>query len=160
MHLLINLLKPIGSPMTGVNLPMNWPYFAETLVHLSLCSCRERSRSSMQGYKQTYWSFPAVFKLLWALKGCPYSTALHQHSPLHTRIVYPFSSELGWQLIKLTKICYLPCKEHYARIRGVVVNYLASQARDHGVVSHQHLKDSWHIWRHLIAWLFPNLSCS
>ena len=35
------------------------------------------------------------------------------------------------------------------RIRGVVANYLASQARDPGIDSHQHLKDSWHIWRHL-----------
>ena len=37
----------------------------------------------------------------------------------------------------------------YPRIRGVVANYLASQARDPGIDSHQHLKDSWHIWRHL-----------
>ena len=36
-----------------------------------------------------------------------------------------------------------------SRIRGVVANYLASQARDTGIDSHQHLKDSWHIWRHL-----------
>ena len=36
-----------------------------------------------------------------------------------------------------------------SRIRGVVANYLASQARDPGIDSHQHLKDSWHIWRHL-----------
>ena len=36
-----------------------------------------------------------------------------------------------------------------SRIRGVVANYLASQARDSGIDSHQHLKDSWHIWRHL-----------
>ena len=35
------------------------------------------------------------------------------------------------------------------RIRGVVANYLASQARDPGIDSHQNLKDSWHIWRHL-----------
>ena len=39
---------------------------------------------------------------------------------------------------------------HYlSRIRGVVANYLASQARDPGIDSLQHLKDSWHIWRHL-----------
>ena len=36
-----------------------------------------------------------------------------------------------------------------SRIRGVVANYLASQARDPGIDSHQHLKDTWHIWRHL-----------
>ena len=36
-----------------------------------------------------------------------------------------------------------------SRLRGVEVNYLASQARDPGIDSHQHLKDSWHIWRHL-----------
>ena len=30
----------------------------------------------------------------------------------------------------------------FSRIRGVVVNYLASQARDPGIDSHQHLKDS------------------
>ena len=36
-----------------------------------------------------------------------------------------------------------------SRIRGVVANYLASQVRDPGIDSHQHLKDSWHIWRHL-----------
>ena len=36
-----------------------------------------------------------------------------------------------------------------SRIRGVVANYLASQARDLGIDSHQHQKDSWHIWRHL-----------
>ena len=36
-----------------------------------------------------------------------------------------------------------------SRIRGVVANYLASQARDPGIDSHQHLKDSWHIWHHL-----------
>ena len=36
-----------------------------------------------------------------------------------------------------------------SRIRGVVANYLASQARDPVIDSHQHLKDSWHIWRHL-----------
>ena len=29
-----------------------------------------------------------------------------------------------------------------SRIRGVVVNYLASQTRDPGIDSHQHLKDS------------------
>ena len=40
-------------------------------------------------------------------------------------------------------------KNHLSRIRGVVANYLASQARDPGIDSHQHLKDSWHIWRHL-----------
>ena len=28
------------------------------------------------------------------------------------------------------------------RIRGVVANYLASQVRDPGIDSHQHLKDS------------------
>ena len=37
----------------------------------------------------------------------------------------------------------------WSRIRGVVANYLASQVRDPGIDSHQHLKDSWHIWRHL-----------
>ena len=37
----------------------------------------------------------------------------------------------------------------WSRIRGVVANYLASQARDPRIDSHQHLKDSWHIWRHL-----------
>ena len=36
-----------------------------------------------------------------------------------------------------------------SRIRGVVANYLASQVRDPGIDSHQHQKDSWHIWRHL-----------
>ena len=30
-----------------------------------------------------------------------------------------------------------------------MANYLASQARDPGIDSHQHLKDTWHIWRHL-----------
>ena len=40
-------------------------------------------------------------------------------------------------------------KQESSRIRGVVANYLASQARDPGIDSHQHLKDSWHIWRHL-----------
>ena len=39
-----------------------------------------------------------------------------------------------------------PC---LSRIRGVVANYLASQARDPGIDSNQHLEDSWHIWRHL-----------
>ena len=34
------------------------------------------------------------------------------------------------------------------RIRGVVANYLASQASDPGIDSHQHQKDSWLIWRH------------
>ena len=38
---------------------------------------------------------------------------------------------------------------HMSRIRGVVANYLASQVRDPEINSHQHLKDSWHIWRHL-----------
>ena len=37
----------------------------------------------------------------------------------------------------------------FSSIRGVVANYLASQVRDPGIDSHQHLKDSWHIWRHL-----------
>ena len=36
-----------------------------------------------------------------------------------------------------------------SRIRGVVANYLASQARDPGIDSHQHQKDSCHTWRHL-----------
>ena len=36
-----------------------------------------------------------------------------------------------------------------SRVCGVVANYLASQARDPGIDSHQHQKDSWHIWRHL-----------
>ena len=36
-----------------------------------------------------------------------------------------------------------------SRIRGVMANYLASQARDPGIDSHQLQKDSWHIWRHL-----------
>ena len=31
-------------------------------------------------------------------------------------------------------------------IRGVVASYLASQARDPGIDSHQHQKDSWHIY--------------
>ena len=35
------------------------------------------------------------------------------------------------------------------RIRGVVANYFASQARDPGINSHQHRNDSWHIWPHL-----------
>ena len=35
------------------------------------------------------------------------------------------------------------------RICGVVANYDASQARNPGIDSHQHQKDSWHIWRHL-----------
>ena len=30
-----------------------------------------------------------------------------------------------------------------------VANYFASQARDPGIDSHQHQKDSWHVWRHL-----------
>ena len=38
---------------------------------------------------------------------------------------------------------------YLSRIRGVVANYLASQARDPGIDSHQHQKDSWHISRHL-----------
>ena len=40
-------------------------------------------------------------------------------------------------------------KTRVSRIRGVVANYLASQVRDPGIDSHQHLKDLWHIWRHL-----------
>ena len=36
-----------------------------------------------------------------------------------------------------------------SRIRGVVANYLASQARDPGINSQLHLKDSRHIRRHL-----------
>ena len=40
-------------------------------------------------------------------------------------------------------------RQHSSRIRGVVANYPASQARDPGIDSNQHLKNSWHIWRHL-----------
>ena len=36
-----------------------------------------------------------------------------------------------------------------SRIRGAVASYLASQARDPWIDSHQHQKDSCHIWRHL-----------
>ena len=36
-----------------------------------------------------------------------------------------------------------------SRIRGIVANYLASQVKDPRIDSHQHQKDSWHIWRHL-----------
>ena len=48
-----------------------------------------------------------------------------------------------------------------SRIHGVVANYLASQARDPGIDSHQHQKDSRHIWRHarkdiVFSW---NLRC-
>ena len=46
-------------------------------------------------------------------------------------------------------------------IRGVVANYLASQAIDPGIDSHQHRKDSWHIRRHMrnVTVLNSNLSC-
>ena len=36
-----------------------------------------------------------------------------------------------------------------SRILVVVASYRASQARDPGIDSHQHQRDSWHIWRHV-----------
>ena len=85
---------PIGSPVTRVNWPMNfrrvagwlgWPARNRCTVACmhrfsyilgwppepasGLCPSGERSRSSMRGYKRTYWSFPVVLKLLWASKG-------------------------------------------------------------------------------------------
>ena len=47
------------------------------------------------------------------------------------------------------KFNWLELQSIMSRIRGVVANYLASQARDPGIDSHRHLEDSWHIWRHL-----------
>ena len=67
------------------------------------------------------------------------------------------------------------CLQGRLCIRGVVANYLASQASDPGIDSHQHQKDSWHIWHHLrkeiafscnfcclliFAWSFLSLLCS
>ena len=43
---------------------------------------------------------------------------------------------------KLVVTDCLLSKGTLSRIRGVVANYLASQARDPGIDSHQHLKDS------------------
>ena len=66
---------------------------------------------------------------------------------LHADVIY--SLYIVTPMYAFNFFTYNVSRLHMSRIRGVVANYLASQVRDPGIDSHQHLKDSWHIWRHL-----------
>ena len=94
-----NPLTPIGSPVTHVNWPINWPDFAALPArlgwparsrHTVACLLHrfshllrwERLRSSRRGYMRTYQTFPALLKLLRTSKGYTNASSIVLYNPL------------------------------------------------------------------------------